>query len=271
MEADVPSTSAKVWPAPELPTEAQAGLQLLQRGFRTREALEDRVDALTVTFGSALAADRDTAPYNAVPDMVQNALNNALDHLHALQVSVAESGGKLLAMSSFTLIRSAYEALGTGLWILQPESSDQRLLRSRQLLRSNRLQLQNMQYESGKSDPGFERVEATLQRQLDSLPSLANPSVKKLSSVTIRLREIADLVPELKVPPLILWQKASGIAHNNTYMMTAVLEKEKIELPDGSPNAYRVSSSFGMVAFYYDSALKMLEALLGLYDQRNRV
>ena len=250
--------------------DARRGLLSLQLGFRRHEVLAERADALEVASGSALAHDRDAATYNPVPDLVFNILGTALDHLHGLQVSVEGSGGSILAMSSFTLIRSTFEAAGTGLWILQPESRDERLLRSRRITRDNRRQVHVMKTELGQPDPGFDRMGARLQQQIDARPALAGQSLNKLDSVTSRLGAVATMVPCLPVPPLTLWRMASGIAHGNTHMIIAVLEREQIKLPDEGSTPYNVTSSFVTVAMFYDAALNMVEALLDLYDARNR-
>lgn len=255
---------------PETPDEAQLGLAVLRRQFKWFATLVERADALDVEAGSSLARDRDAARYNPVPHLVQNALAVALDHLHGLQVSVEGSGGALLAMASYTPIRTAYEAAGTGLWLLEPSSRDERLLRSRQLLRADRHQVSVLKTEQGQSDPRFAEMEARLRSQFDARPALAGRSLDKVDSVTARLKAIAVLVPAVKPPPLTLWRMASGIAHGNTFMITAVLEREQIKPSNDGAVDFNITSSYASVAFFYRAALTMVEALLDLYDSRNR-
>lgn len=248
--------------------QAQAGLAILQRGFRRYEQLVERADALSLMPGSSLDMDRDAASYNPVSDLVENALGTALDHLHGLKVSVESSGGVLLAMSSFTLIRTALEVAGTGLWILQPGSRDERLLRSRQVVWSNRRQLHIMQVERGSPDIGFARAEARLREQLDSRPALKGRSLT-IATVTSRLTAIEPMLPGLAHPPLTLWRMASGIAHGNTYVMYSLLEREQTQLPNEGSVEFEVTTSFTTVALFYEGALEMIESLLDLFDAQN--
>jgi len=250
--------------------QAQQGLVFLQLGFRRRERLNSRAEALEVTDGSSLAGDRAAATYNPIPDQIRSALAAALDHLHGLQVSVESSGGAILAMSSFTLIRSAFESAGTGLWILQPESRDERLLRSMRLTRDNRRQLRTVMTELGKSDPRFEHVEGRLQEQLKARPGISDESLTGVDTVTTRLASVADMFSRLVYPPLVLWRMASGIAHANQSMMVAVLERQQVGPADSGSADYSVTSSYVTIAMFYDAALTMIEALLDLYDTRNR-
>lgn len=249
---------------------AQLGLRILRRQFRRYEALVERADALDVVAGSSLAGDRDAATYNPVPDVVRSNLGVALDHLHGLLVSVEGSGGKILAMSSFTLIRTAYEAAGTALWLLHPSTRNERLLRSMRLTYENRRQLRSVQTGIGKTDPGFERVNGRLREQMDARPGLVGkPLAKSQTPVTERLKSVTELVPNLTMPPLTLWQLASGIAHGNQSMMIALLEREQIGPSDGTSADYNVTSSVVQIALFYAAALDMIEALLDLYDSRN--
>lgn len=253
----------------EADEDAERGLLFLQFGFARRDRLDSRYQQLELSPRSSLAGDEAAAPYNSVPDQIVNLLGTALDHLHGLQVSVESSGGALLAMSSFTLIRSAIEAAGTGLWLLQPVARDERLLLAMRLTRDNRRQLRSVLTDLGKSDPGFEVVDQRLKDQLAGRPELAGADLTKVESVTERLRSIATMVPPGHHPPLVIWRMASGIAHGNTSMMTAVLERQQTEAFDGRSASFNVTSSFVTVSMFYDAALDMIEALLDLFDRRN--
>lgn len=244
-------------------------MDILRRHFRRYERVAERAESLSVTAGSSLAGDRDAATYNPVPDVVRNILGVALDHLHALVVSVEQSNGMILAMSSFTLIRTAYEAAGTGLWLLQPQSRDERLMRSMRLTYDNRRQVRSVQTGLGKTDPGFERMLGRLREQMDARDGLRGKPLKPMTSVTDRLTSVAELVPKLIFPPLALWQMASGVAHGNSSMMIAVLERKQVGPSDGTSADYNVTSSVVTIALFYAAALDMIEALFDLYDARN--
>jgi hypothetical protein len=194
--------------------EAQRGLRFLQIGFVRLTALEHQIESLEAT------------RYNPLPDQVIGLLVAATDHLRAVQVTVENSGGKILAMALFTRVRSAIEMSGTGLWILAPKSRDERVLRSFALTWDNRRQVRSVKTELGQDaaqEPGFNRMQARVEWLIDQRPGISGTRIFKVESVTGRLRSISDLVPDLVEPPLILRQMASGIAHGNTAMMQGVL------------------------------------------------
>jgi hypothetical protein len=249
--------------------QAKRGLQFLQVGFRRLDALELRATALTVRDRSSLAGDRDAASYNPIPDQVLGLLSAATDHLRAVQVTVEETGGKILAMSLFTLVRSAYEATGTGLWLLQPMSRDDRILRSMQLTWDNRRQLRSVMTELGKDDPGFSRMEDRLNELRAAREGLRDKQLRGLESVTGRLRSVASAVPALIFPPLVLWQMASGIAHGNSAMFQNVLEREQLTPFTNGSASFRVTTSVVSIAMFYDAALTLVEKLIDAFESRN--
>jgi hypothetical protein len=211
--------------------DAQRGFQFLQLSFARLSALEQQIETLEVGDRSSLAGDRTATAYNPIPDQVIGLLGAATDHLRAVQVTVEDSGGKILAMSLFTLVRSAIEMIGTGLWVLQPKSRDDRVLRSFELTWDNRRQVRSVKTELGldsANDVGFNRMQARLEQLIDERPRIRGTRISKVTSVTSRLTAIAGLVPDLVEPPLILWQMASGIAHGNTSMMRNVLEVRQL-------------------------------------------
>ncbi|MBF4622604.1 hypothetical protein [Clavibacter sp. VKM Ac-2542] len=249
------------------------GMRFLLHSFTRLTTAEAQSHALTVQPRSSLAGDRDAGLYNPLPDQVQGLLAVALDHLRAVQVTVEDSGGKILAMPLFTLVRSAYESAGTGLWLLQPASRDERLLRSMQLTWDNRRQVRTMITERGgdpSKDEGFTRMDRRLTELLTARPGLEGAALKDLANVTTRLRSIGVLLPQLVMPPLVLWQIASGIAHGNHAMMHSALERRQLTpFVNGSAD-FEVTSSVVLVAMFYDAALTMVETLLELHAARSR-
>jgi hypothetical protein len=251
---------------------AKRGLRFLQIGFRRLDAIEARIAALAVRDHSSLDGDRTALPYNPISDQVQALLATATDHLRAVQVTVEDSGGKILAMSLFTLVRTAYEAAGTGLWLLHPSSRDKRLLRSMQLTWDNRRQVRSVGTELGKApadDLGFQRMESRLNELRMAREGLRQEKLSGLESVTSRLRSIGTLVPGLVFPPVVLWQLASGIAHGNSSMVQSFLEKEQLTPFTNGSADFKLTSSVVSVAMFYDAALTVVERLIDKYESRN--
>lgn len=255
--------------AVESDEDAQRGLRYLQQGFRRLDALERRGAQFAVQARSSLAGDRDATPYNPIPDQVHQLLAVASDHLRAVQFTVEETGGKVPAMALFTLVRSAYEAAGTAMWLLHPKRRDDRVLRSLQVTLENRRQVHTAGTELGDSDPGFERTKGRLDEIRLRREGLRDIAIGRITGVTERLRSIGVLVPDLVFEPLLLWRLASGIAHGNTAMLQQVLERHQVSgFEDGSA-AFRVTTSVVTISVFYAAALDLVERLLELVDERN--
>lgn len=252
--------------------QAVAGFRALQLGFIRLDAIEERAHSLHVQQGSSLAGDRDASRYNPIPDQVQGLLATATDHLRAVQVAVEDSGGKILAMSMFTLLRSAYEAAGTGMWLLQPRSRDDRILLSMQLTWDNRRQVRSVGTALGRhpdSDVGFNRMDARLAEIRETRDGLRGSTVTRVVKVTDRLISIAPLAPDLVFPPLVLWQMASGIAHGNSSMMQNLLEQQQISPYTNGSASFALTTSVGYLVVFYEAALQLVGRLIDQYESRN--
>ncbi len=252
----------------ELPEHEELGRLSLRLSFARYESLVARSDALSIRAGSSLAGDRAAAPYSSVPDQVRVSIGVALDHLHGFKIIVV-NGEAVLPFAMYTLVRSAYEAAGTALWLLQPALRDERVSRSLRLAYENRRQVHNVSEKLGREDPGWDRAVAALERDRDGRPALAGVKLQVKTSVTDRLTEIAPLVPKLFLTPLALWQTASGMAHANNSMMVHVLDREQIGNVEHGGADYMITASVSGLACYFDAALNMIETLMNLWDQRN--
>ena len=247
----------------------QLGTRALQASFARFDRLVERADAMQIRPGTSLAGDRDATPYSSVPDQVRTAVAVALDHLHGMKLTVV--GAKaVIPFGMFTAMRSAYEASATGLWLLSPESRDERVLRSLRLGYDNRRQVKNALEALGRDDPGFNRAVGFLERDRDGRPNLNGVDLRGVASVTDRLKSIAELLPDLFMPPLVLWQTSSGMAHGNAAMMLQLLDREQMTDVQHGGADYMLTPSLLTLASYFDAALDMIEALCDLYDTRNQ-
>ena len=252
--------------------DAQRGFRFLQLSFARLTALEQQIEILEVSDRSSLAGDRTATQYNPIPDQVIGLLGAATDHLRAVQVTVEDSGGKILAMSLFTLVRSAIEMSGTGLWILEPRSRDDRVLRSFELTWDNRRQVRSVKTGLGldpANDVGFKRMQERVEQLIDARPQIRGRRISKVTSVTDRLTSIEGLVPNLVESPLILWQMASGIAHGNTSMMRNVLEVRQLGPSVAGSASFELTTSVVTLAMFYDAALTLVARLVQLHEARN--
>ncbi len=246
----------------------ELGRRSLSLSFRRYESLAARSEAQSVRPGSSLAGDRAATPYSSVPDQVRASVGVALDHLHAFKLIVVD-GEAALPFAMYTLVRSAYEAAGTALWLLHPASRDERVLRSLKLARENRRLVHVVMEKSDREDPGWDRAIAALERDRDGRASLIGADLRKVATVSSRLEAIAPLVPDLFLTPLALWQTSSGMAHANNSMMLLMLDREQIGEAEHGGADYRLTTSLLAVAGFFDAALDMIEILMELWDQRN--
>lgn len=252
----------------------QQGAAALYYLFRRFDTLNESQWSFAGNGGSSLQGDDAATPYESVSDLIASHFAVATDQLHAVKLAV-ESGQEeghlnILPMAMYTLIRSAVETTGTAIWLLAPSSRDERVLRALQLTYEHRRNLHTIAEEMGDTeDAGFERMTSRVEQLRDARPGLRGRSVKKLKTVTDRLDGIATLVPELAMPPLTLWRMASGLAHGNNAVIRSILEHEQIsDFVDGHGN-FRLTSSVGVLATFYLSALQMLDGLLVMHRLRN--
>jgi len=244
------------------------GRRSLAASFKRYDALEVPAESLKIRQGSSLAGDRSSTPYSPVPDQVRSGLGVAMDHLHAFKIIVVD-GQAALPFALYTLVRSAYEAVGTALWLLQPSSRDERVLRSLKLAHHNRRLAHVLKEGLNLEDAGWDRNIAALERDRDGREQLVGADLRNVGSVTKRLGAIGELMPDLFMPPLALWQTSSGMAHANQSMMLFMLDREQIGEPEHGGADYRMTTSIILLAGYYDAALDMVERLLEAWNQRN--
>ncbi|MCS5524660.1 hypothetical protein NY551_18155 [Curtobacterium flaccumfaciens pv. oortii] len=246
----------------------ELGRRSLARSFKRYDTLSERAEALSTRAGSSLAGDGSATPYSSVPGQVRSGLGVALDHLHAFKIIVTD-GEAALPFALYTLVRSTYEAVGTALWLLQPASRDERVLRSLKLARENRRLVGKVYEELAVDDPGWDRTIGALERDRDGREHLVGADLRNVDRVSTRLAAIAPLVPDLFMTPLALWQTVSGMAHANDSMMLLMLDREQIGKPEHGGADYRMTTSIIGLAGYIDAALDMTERLLQLWDERN--
>lgn len=246
----------------------ELGRRLLERGFARYDALLVRAEALQVRLGSSLAGDRAATPYSSVPDQVRTNIGVALDHLHAFKIVVV-NGQAVLPFAMFTLLRSAYESMGTALWLMQPSSRDERVLRSLKLARDNRRLVHALMEKDGRKDPRWSDSLAALERDRDAREGLVGKDLRFVAKVTARLDEIGSFFPDLFQTPLALWQTSSGMAHANNSMMVVMLDRQQLAEFEHGGADYEMTASVLLLSGYFDAALEMVETALYLWDQRN--
>lgn len=108
--------------------------RILVESLMAVDALVERLDRLgEPALGSRLARDDDaTAPFN-LSHAFTHSLRGAIDHL----LSLRDLLSGLRANSPFTLLRSAIENAAEALWIVAPESREERITRRLRIAHSD--------------------------------------------------------------------------------------------------------------------------------------
>jgi hypothetical protein len=186
--------------------------------------------------GSAFAGDdRETHPHD-LSHAVTFAFGIAVDHLHAMQMSLTALGPDRLDLhtyADFTGARAAIEGASRALWIASPRSRDERILRHLRLeLESANANL------SFIKDAGLPPNDKLVKRRdrilkLADARGLALADVERKPSPTGYVKDAGESVGMLRSDGVnllyLLWRMCSAIAHGDKWVIqlfpTEVLEE----------------------------------------------
>lgn len=237
------------------------------------ERLEEwikRVEALDALPNTSLSGDDAASEFDPVSHQVRSYLIVALDHLITLKLAVVK-GSSLPSMAALTLIRSAIESIGMGLWLLGPSSRDERVLRSLMLVYESRRDVHNVESELAGRTAKFpisgDRTVQRLQEVRDKRPGISGASLNA-PGIGSRLANAQSLVPEQDISLLAVWRAASGIAHGGRSMIYSLLESTTIREHSHGAEVL-MTSSFSVVAGFYRQTEWYMNKLVLLFDSRN--
>lgn len=214
--------------------------------------------------GSALVGDdRASQPYQ-LTSAVRACLSAAVDHLHAAKVLAHESGRLHLAAPS-TLARGVIENAATGLWMITPQTRDERILRALRWWARN----VHDQVGAGRLPPGrtkagvLGKIAAVAQRRgID--PGGATNGYQMLKVIRQVDREHPDL-RELE----FTWQLCSGFAHGRPWAFLGALNREAMGSPEPGVSHIRLTSDPILAMFPILKGLFVVQRLLQIWEPRS--
>lgn len=244
-------------PSPELVAQVQAAWAKLAPqidGLMHRMASPDGFD---VDPGSELAADDVASSPYQVSHAARSCLAAAVDHLHASKVLAHDSGLLHLAAPA-TLARGTIETASTGLWILSPDSRQERVRRTLMWHAQNI----HDHFRSGlapKSSTKSERL-ARLEVVADRF-GLSAKSYKSADSLTQILQTVEAEHPDLS-SLLMSWRICSGFAHGRPWVYLGALQQEVVAKPEPGVFDIKLTNDSSLALFHILTAALVTERLL---------
>jgi hypothetical protein len=253
----------------EGPERERLGMQLLLQQFERLESLQRTYDSATIKieFLSRMADDDLRTEYAPLSGQISGLDNAATDHLRTLREFVLATDGGIPMMSGYTLIRTAVEACSVGLWLMGAGTKDARILNSLRLTLSNRIDLESTAKQLGAAAPEKDRhVRDRLDEIKNSKPSLRQRTIGPMPSTTsIVTQAQKHITKRAPYTGIQVWLACSGIAHGNTSVGLALLERKRVGLGGPRGATFMVTSSVSVLASMFEVAVDFLEAMRHMY------
>lgn len=216
--------------------------------------------------GSAMAADDvRTNPYH-LSHAARSLLGSAIDHLHAI-ANLIDQARVMHPWAHFTLARGTLEIASIAVWLLAPDSSDERVLRRLRLavkdsndgyvvsdeLGGKRNRTKQEQHERFKEIAAAARLDpAAIDKRLTS-----TEMVKAAEAATSRAHALAA------------WRAGSGIAHGRTWANMSLLEREVVERDDEAGiGTFKLTTNTRYLTWVIDAGFKVTKRAAHLYLER---
>lgn len=189
--------------------------------------------APVVQRGSVLYADEHWAEPFKSSTAFWLSMSATSDHLHALKLLVWEANVHH-TYAPYTLARAAIEAASTAVWLLSPETREERVLRALRWYAQNFRDECRALNDEQQRDKWLGRIKDTaLARGLDT-----SAATRKLT--TTEVVEGADsLIPGTHTA----WQAFSGMAHSRMWAPMGLLETEVLSRDKGTTTTKMTSGS----------------------------
>lgn len=226
-------------------SEDEKAVAMLLESLRKVRELREAMQRFRVLEKSALSGDDAATAYETLSSQVETNIQGAMDNINALGELVLNAH-MLPAFAHFGLLRNALEMVGMGLWLLGPNTRDERVLRSLQAALEARRDHFNAVAEIGGEAGAFpttDLVKLMLETQRDARPGLRGASLN-VPSISSRLRGAQHYCSEGEYTLLGLWRLTSGAMHGRRAILKDLLEHEVI---DSSESEVRARATSGVV------------------------
>lgn len=249
----------------------EVALARFLEGEERTSSIHREVNSFVRLKGSALAGDAAATGHDPLDMQICSLMSVAIDHLSSLKFQVVDAN-MVPAFAGFSLVRSAVEAVGVGLWMLGPTSRDERVLRTVQTSHESvhdaeviKCELAGVAYSrSAEEDVKDAELRAILDARAGLVGrSLTPPSLaKRLGAAQV----FATTPDELSL--LTLWRITSGITHGRRDIITSMVPGEVVA-QDAGVTHMAMTTSFETLSLFYIAAINYLTNLADLLRQRN--
>ncbi len=223
---------------------------------------------------SALAEDAANSPVYDVGHAAWAGFAQAVDHLHAVQALITEA--KMLhTYAPFSLIRGAMDNAALAVWLLAPESPDERLTRRLHLAYEDMRQSHDAYSLLGPSAPASRRpIEVRKQEVIDLAKSLrldAGAVGGRWTGYEKIVRLAADETPGVE-PGLacFIWRACSAFAHGRQWAALALLNRETHSRSPDVQNLRMTTSVEQVLLTAGFGAVALNHRALALYEERRQ-
>ncbi|MFD5814817.1 hypothetical protein [Streptomyces sp. NPDC127038] len=221
-----------------VPPSAQKALQLINAW---QEESGERV--LPVEDGSSLSGDDAEVPTLMVSSAAYQCFAQAVDHLHAVQALLFEA--KMIhTYAPYSLLRAAVEAAGEAIWLLGPDSRQERIRRCLKRAYENVSKGQQFAVLADVQPSGRSAATRIQEiRQLATRHGIDPDGVCGRWSTQQQLKYVDELLNKGKDPSAqAVWQICSGFAHGREWATFGLLERT-VQSQVGNVVQVRLSSS----------------------------
>ncbi len=273
------------WVSVESAEQEAAALLVIRSSWPRLVAAEEFLAGAKMTADASSSLGIDTAYLGPIGSGLHHAaLNSAVDALRTTRALLDTEGQVTFPlMGLYPLFRAALENAALAVYLLAPESRDDRLERAfREIAGDVRLRekfaahFEDPDVGAGKRD----RWHQILADMLEGRPTVGPASVQQLKPATITsIVQEADAVVQTdaaserhtySMPLLALWQVQSGLSHGRHWAtMQAHARSKPVVEADGSVSSLTFTARSSLVSVSLVRALDVLETALRLYGQRS--
>jgi hypothetical protein len=220
---------------------------------------DEHGNGLSVQPHSSLAADdRASNPYRLSHAAIHG-IAGAIDHLHSLPMLI-QGAASLHTFAPFTLNRAAIEGAAVAVWLLAPQSRDERIRRRLVLATQNARDMNGALTAMGETselDDDLEDIREVAAKR----PALDPDGIVGTPPGMERIiREAGDSFPLSGEAAVTAWKACSGITHNRQWASINLLDREELSRMANVRNLRLTASFKNVQAFTAISVVFSAEA-----------
>ncbi len=223
--------------------------------------------------GSALAGDdKHSRPYH-VSHVAWLSIGHAIDNLVALRTLTVQGHGNEITVASrpfaaYPSVRAALENACSAIWLIGPESRDDRLMRRfRQLLTDAANRDKAVQLIDPHAEPSDNR-RAEVRRLIDAR-GLSIEACKKSVSFSEVVRGAHTIMGLDEAKGEAIWRMLSGLTHGDSWASHMITDRDDVSvLTDDEVYTVRTTSSLTNIANLTSMALSVTTNAIIFFDTR---